>query len=188
MKRLRVFRWAATASAAGVCALLLWGCEKEQAAPGEEAATEEGAHSHGEGAAHGPHDGALGALAGGHGFVELKLHDDKGDLELWLARDAAISEPIDLPLDAQPVVTFLDKDSKTATLAVRNREHNEDENGTPNIRDGRTHYFVFPGDSGEDAQWLEGKDFESRVVVRFEHEGQTLESEPFVLAPHGHVH
>ena len=25
------------------------------------------------------------------GFVELKLHDDKGDLELWLAKDREIT-------------------------------------------------------------------------------------------------
>ena len=38
---------------------------------------------------HGPHDGVTTGFADGMGHLELKLHDDKGDLELWLYRDDA---------------------------------------------------------------------------------------------------
>lgn len=31
------------------------------------------------------------------GFIELKLHDDAGDLELWLCSDGAMSKPLDFP-------------------------------------------------------------------------------------------
>lgn len=137
-------------------------------------------HHHGEHDHHSAHHGVVAAFPGG--FVELKLHDDKGDLELWLGRDRAMSEPFDLPLDTEVTVVFLDRDGRAVKLAVRDRERNEDEDGTPNLRDGKTHYFIFPGDSGEDASWLQGKGFKARVEVRFgEHT-----SEPFELVPHSH--
>ena len=81
---------------------------------GDEAQGHEGEkrHAHGEGHSHGdsPHDGVLAKLVGSEGepagFIELKLHDDKGDLELWLMRDAELSQPFDVPLDATIDVTF----------------------------------------------------------------------------------
>ena len=52
------------------------------------------------------HDGVASPLhdASGKysGWLELKLHDDKGDLELWLTpRRAGGPPPMDLPLDAR---------------------------------------------------------------------------------------
>ena len=125
-------------------------------------------------------------LEGDAGHLELKLHDDKGDLELWLTEDEKGTAPIDLPLDAKISVTFVDMDNKVVTLAVRNTEKNEDEDGLPNIRDGKTNYFIFPGDTGADASWLQGKAFRAKVVVSFEHAGKTVKSEAFELAPHTH--
>ncbi len=143
-------------------------------------------HEHGES----PHHGVVGLFRGPDGkeagHVELKLHDDKGDLELWIARDAKISQPFDLPLEATIKVVFIDHDNREVALAVRNREGNEDEDGTVNIREGRTNYFIFPGDSGADASWLQGKRFQSIVKVVFEHGGKTHTSEEFVLVPHTH--
>ena len=146
-------------------------------------------HGHEHGAS--PHDGVVAALrapdGGEAGHLELKLHDDKGDLELWLARDAAISQPLDLPLDAVVRVVFIDHDDREVTLAVRDTERNEDEEGTANIREERTNYFIFPGDSGQDPTWLQGKEFQSIVKVAFEHDGKTWTSEEFVLVPHTHA-
>jgi hypothetical protein len=100
------------------------------------------------------HDGVVAALKGKSGeevgFVELKLHDDKGDLELWLGKDRQMKEPLNLPADSKINVSFKDVPGKTATLTVRNNEKNEDEDGNANLRNGMTNYFVFPGSSGQD--------------------------------------
>ncbi len=101
-----------------------------------------------------PHHGIVAPFEGGH--LELKLHDDKGDLELWLATDPNINKD------------------------------NEDEDGLPNIRDGKTNYFIFPGDTGADASWLQGKDFKATVKVSFDHAGKAHASEEFELVPHTH--
>lgn len=136
----------------------------------------------------GPHDGVPAGFAGGEvqGHLELRLHDDKGDLELWLAEDARFERPFDLPLDAAIEVEFIDVGGRKVTLRPRNETRNEDEDGKPNIRSGRTNYFVFPSRDGEDTSWLVGREFQSIVVVRFTRDGQAFASEEFVLKPHTH--
>ncbi len=143
-------------------------------------------HAHKNGKGHGPHDGVLTRLGDGLGFAEVKLHDDKGDLEVWLAKDEKILKVLDLPLDAEIKVVFTDKDDKLAILKVRNTKHNEDEDGTPNIRDGKTNYFIYPGDSGESSEWLQGKTFKSKAILSFSLDGKTVTSAPFELTPHQH--
>lgn len=144
-------------------------------------------HEHGhEDSAHGPHDGVPAGFADGLGHLELKLHDDKGDLELWLTKDEAGQSPYDLPLDAQITVTFGDHGDRKVALAVRDGERNEDEDGQPNLRDGKTNYFIFPGDTGADASWLMGSDFVSQVFVTIEADGKTFITQPFELRPHTH--
>ncbi|WP_145248778.1 hypothetical protein [Aeoliella mucimassa] len=156
-------------------------------ASGEFDESASGGHGH----AHTPHDGMVAALlneAGSTvGFVELKLHDDKGDLELWLAKDREITQPMDLPVDTEVQVTFADFGDKTVTLSVRNKEKNEDEDGTPNLRNGKTNYFIFPGDSGQDPSWLMGKQFKSAVTVSLSADGVNYTSEQFTLVPHTHA-
>ncbi len=142
-----------------------------------------GAHGH----AHTPHDGVIAALGDGAGFVELKLHDDKGDLELWLAKDREMKEPLDIPADTSINVSFKDLPGKTAALAVRNNDTNEDEDGNPNLRGGMTNYFIFPGSSGQDPTWLMGQKFRSAVVLSFNVNGKTYTSDEFVLVPHTHA-
>jgi hypothetical protein len=146
---------------------------------------------HGEGHAHTPHDGVIAALKGESGeevgFVELKLHDDKGDLELWLGKDREMKQPIDLPANAEINVSFKDLPGKVAALAVRDNQNNEDEEGNANLRDGMTNYFIFPGDSGQDPSWLIGKDFRSAVQISISANGVDYESEEFVLVPHTHA-
>jgi len=137
--------------------------------------------------AHGAHDGLTAPFTGGAtGVLELKLHDDKGDLELWLCKDASSKNPLDVPLDTVVEVTFLDRENRTVSLEVRNRVKNEDESGAPSIRDGKTHYFIFPGNTDADATWLMGKDFASRVVVKFTVNGAATVSPCFILMPHTH--
>jgi hypothetical protein len=142
-------------------------------------------HAH-EGEDHGPHDGVPAGFADGLGHLELKLHDDKGDLELWLTKDEAGQSPYDLPLDARITVTFGDHGGREVALAVRDGERNEDEDGQPNLRDGKTNYFIFPGDTGADASWLMGSDFVSQVFVTIEADGKTFITQPFELRPHTH--
>jgi len=163
-------------------------------------------HEHGEGADHahdgeGDHadeahghdhdagggDGVVARFTQGDeqaGYLRLKLHDDKGDLELWLARDAEFAQPFDLPLDATVTVTFTD--NRAVTLRVRNTETNEDEDGTPTVREGKTNYFIFPGTTGEDAAWLKGADFLATVKVSYTVDGKDFRTSPFVLRPHTH--
>ena len=138
---------------------------------------------------HGSHDGVVASFQGGpatSGHLELKLHDDKGDLELWLGQDDKLKTPFDLPLDATIEVAFTGKDARKVTLRPRNRSQNEDESGQPNIRNGKTNYFIFPSQPGEDASWLKGKEFKSRVVVRFTRDGSVFTTQEFTLAPHTH--
>lgn len=132
----------------------------------------------------GPNTGFVVPLVGATGFAELKLHDDKGDLELWLAQDAAITQPLDLPLDAMITVAFPDL-GKSAELRVRNTDKNEDEDGTGNIRDGKTNYFIFPGASGADPSWLMGN-FRSTATIQFTADGASVSVAPFTLVPHTH--
>jgi hypothetical protein len=138
-----------------------------------------------------PHDGMVAAFQGpdgkGAGHLELKLHDDKGDLELWLAKDAKFTEPWDLPLDTVIRVEFLDVQGKSVTLRVRNKDKNEDEDGTATIRAGKTNYFIFPGDSGQDPAWLMGANFTSRVRVTWSADSKAFTSQEFVLVPHTHA-
>merc|ERR1712083_106912 len=61
------------------------------------------------------------------GFIELKLHDDAGDLELWLCKDGAMSEPLDFPKETEVTATFATHDDRSVTLAVRDMEENKDE-------------------------------------------------------------
>ncbi|MDA1194510.1 MAG: hypothetical protein O2894_04940 [Planctomycetota bacterium] len=143
-------------------------------------------------ARYGPHDGVLARLSHAdepdYGFVELKLHEDKGDLELWLARDALITLPLDLPVAAEVRVAFLDRDDKVVVLRARDDKTNPDEDGVANVRDGATHYFIFPGESGADAAWLQGRDFRAVVRVSFVWNRAAYVSDDFELRPHGAGH
>lgn len=75
---------------------------------------------------------------------------------------------------------------RKVTLRPRNQTNNEDEDGNPNVRDGKTNCFIFPSQDGEDASWLMGKESQSIVIVRFSRGGQSHVSEEFVLKPHVH--
>ena len=160
----------------------------EPGAPRPEAATPTGDHGH----AHDktPHDGVVAELLDGGGrpagWLELKLHDDKGDLELWLATDPAMGSPIDIPLDSAPIAKFVDVQGQVVILGVRDAKTNADEDGKSNVRGGKTNYFVFPGSSGKSADWLKGKDFQSIAVVTVQVGEQQLTSREFVLRPHTH--
>jgi hypothetical protein len=136
----------------------------------------------------GPHDGVPASFKSGEmsGQLELKLHDDKGDLELWLYQDEEFKTPLDLDLATSIEIEFIDPVAKRVTLSPRNKVKNEDEDGTANVREGKTNYFIFPGKTGSDASWLVGKDFHAIVVVRFRRGDQAFVSEEFVLKPHVH--
>ena len=146
-------------------------------------------HGHEHGAT--PHEGVLAAFRGPDakhaGTLELKLHDDKGDLELWLAKDERMTKPFDLPLDATIRGLFVDVKDRTVDLRARNTAKNEDEDGTANVRDGKTNYFIFPGETGADASWLVGATFQSIVRVTFSGDGTSYASEEFMLVPHTHA-
>ena len=130
------------------------------------------------------------------GFLELKLHGDAGDLELWLYDKFPVSNwsakggkptPFDVPKETVMTLTFPSHQGKTITMSIRNGDQNEDEEGTPNMRDGRTNYFIFPGESGQDPAWLIGETVTSwrgLVTVSFEVDGKAYVADPFVLVPH----
>lgn len=131
------------------------------------------------------------------GFLELTLHGDAGDLELRLyksagQRSAWLShtgkpKPFDVPADTKIQISFPGKhEGKTVELAPRNMEKNEDEEGVPNMRDeAMTNYFIFPGESGQDPEWLKGLEWRGTAVVSFElPDGKSYACDPFVLVPH----
>lgn len=146
-------------------------------------------HAHAHDGPIGPHDGMVAELkdasGAAAGWIELKLHDDKGDLEAWLAKDKAISQPLDLPLTASLKVMF---EGRTAavTLSVRDSAQNPDEDGNSTVRSGKTNYFIFPGDTGADATWLMGKEFSAKVRVEVPGPNGTLQTTTFTLVPHSH--
>lgn len=163
--------------------------ERTKVSLGGAAADSEGHDAHGHTHEATPHDGVVAKLnANGKsvGWLELKLHDDKGDLELWLAEDEAMESPLDLDPAASITVEFVDVQGRKVKLAPRNGDKNEDEDGVANMRDGKTNYFIFPGDSGADASWLQGKQFQSIVEVAVEAGDTELNSDELVLRPHTH--
>jgi len=119
------------------------------------------------------------------GFIELKLHDDAGDLELWICKDRAMSEPLDFPAITSITATFATHGNRSVELKVRNDDKNEDEDDKPNMRDGNmTNYFVFPGDSDQDPSFLVGEKFRSTTTLTFTCEGKTYTAPEFILVPH----
>ena len=136
----------------------------------------------------GPHHGVIASFSSDqlNGFLELKLHDDSGDLELWLAKDERATVPFDIPLDSKIHIEFIDIAGRNITLFPRNKETNEGEDGISNTRNGKTNYFIFPTAEGEDVSWLIGPEFSSIVVVSFSLDENQITSEEFVLKPHEH--
>jgi hypothetical protein len=120
------------------------------------------------------------------GFIELKLHDDAGDLELFICKDGAMSEPLDFPADTTITVTFPTHENRSVKLNVRNNDQNEDEDGKPTMRDGKTNYFIFPGESDQDPEFLIGEKFRSTTTVTFTSGGKSYVAPPFILVPHQH--
>ncbi|MEM6569817.1 MAG: hypothetical protein AAF957_15510 [Planctomycetota bacterium] len=133
----------------------------------------------------GPHSGFRHPVFDADGTqiatVEVKLHDDAGDLEVWLTRGGYDGDPWRLPVDTNLALAFPGLE-REVTLAVRDRDRNEDESGASTILDGTTDYFVFPGATEADATWLMGTEFAAKAELRVE--GATTGS--FVLRPHVH--
>jgi len=119
-------------------------------------------------------------------YAEVKLHDDKGDIEVWLTADEAGTQPFDLPLDSRIDLITSKLEPAGVVLSVRNTSQNEDENGNPTIRNNQTNYFIFPGDTGEDASRFKGKEFITPAQVRFYVQGALVITKEFELRPHVH--
>ncbi|MBT9556335.1 MAG: hypothetical protein IV100_09915 [Myxococcales bacterium] len=139
-----------------------------------------------------PHDGIIVAWKSGgtpslSGFAEVKLHDDKGDVEVWLGKDRAFKEPLRLPVESRLNLTLVDLSGRKLTLAPRDLAENKDESGVAHLVGGQTDYFIFPGTTGDDATALIGKTFSSVAALSFEAAGQKATSDEFVLQPHTHA-
>jgi hypothetical protein len=134
----------------------------------------------------GPHCGFFHPVFAADGkqaaTLEIKLHDDAGDLEVWLVKGGRDGPAFDLSLDSVLKLDFPDL-KRQIELRVRDRETNAGEDGQSNIRNGLTNYFIFPGETGADATWLVGVDFAAKARLALP---RGLTSEVFVLKPHVH--
>merc|ERR1712087_204796 len=92
--------------------------------------------------------------------------------------------PFDVPKETVMKVTFPSHPGKAIEMRVRNADQNEDEDGKPNMRDGGTNYFIFPGESGQDPEWIKGEKWRGVATVAFEVDGKSYSCDPFVLVPH----
>ena len=113
--------------------------------------------------------------------VEIKLHDDAGDLEVWLKKGGYSGDPLLLPTATVLTLDFPALD-RNVTLAVRDHERNEDESGNSTVVEAKTNYFVFPGETEVDATWLMGAEFAAKVELSF----TNATTGSFVLRPHIH--
>lgn len=134
----------------------------------------------------GPHGGFFHPVFGPDGkqsaTLEIKLHDDAGDLEVWLSQGGRDGAPLDLALDGVLKLDLPDL-KRSVELRVRDREKNAGEDGAPNVRNALTNYFIFPGKTGADPKWLMGADFAAKAQLTVP---GGLTSEIFVLKPHVH--
>ena len=112
-----------------------------------------------------------------------RLYASAGKATAWQTHTGK-PVPLDMPKETVIRLAFPSHAGKTLEMHVRNSDKNEDEGGTPNMRDGRTNYFIFPGKSGQDAEWLKGEEWRGIVTVAFEAEGKSYTCDPFVLVPH----
>ncbi len=133
----------------------------------------------------GPNEGFLHPLFGPDGSqvgtAEIKLHDDAGDLEVWVTKGGHGGPAWDLPVESRLKLSFPDL-GKEVELAVRDATENRDEAGTATVRAGATNYFVFPGETGADASWLTGVDFAAKAELVME----AASTGSIVLRPHVH--
>lgn len=138
-------------------------------------------------ASEGPNNGNLHPIFGidGNqvGTAEIKLHDDAGDIEVWLTQGGHGGAAWDLPVDHVLKIQFTALD-KQIDLAVRDKTENRDESDMVTVRDGKTNYFVFPGETGADAAWLMGEDFVAKAILNLEAAGATTGE--ILLRPHVH--
>lgn len=93
---------------------------------------------------------------------------------------------MDLELDSVLTVTFPNLPEGSVELRIRNAEQNEDEDGNGTIREGKTNYFIFPGDTGVDATFLTGASFATKASLTFTSGGVSYSVAPFTLRPHVH--
>lgn len=119
-------------------------------------------------------------------FAELKLHDDKGDLELWLTSDREGLSPYGISL-SEEVRVELAENKRSVTLKVRDTTENKDEDGVSHLKSGRADYFIYPGTSGDSAAWLSGISFIDEARVSFSENGDTISCEWVTLLPHSHA-
>ncbi len=148
------------------------------------------AHDHDHGHEHGRVVGVKALLKADDGstvgHVELALHDDAGDLELRLTKDADGHEPLDLPLDTAIEVAIGEgAAARTVVLRARDTDTNPDESGATTVRSGKTNYFVFPGETGADASWLKGPSFRAPATLRVPSASGTWTAS-LTLVPHKH--
>ena len=81
------------------------------------------------------------------GTIEIKLHDDAGDLEVWLKRGGYKGDPWLLPTATASHFPVLDRN---VSLAVRDQDRNEDESGRP-PSSMEIPITCFPGETESDA-------------------------------------
>ncbi|MFM1848928.1 MAG: hypothetical protein RL417_2402 [Pseudomonadota bacterium] len=118
-------------------------------------------------------------------YAEIKLHDDKGDIELWLAQSADFKTSLLLPVATRLSLTFREH-PKTIALAVRDEKSNKDEDGVSHLKDGGTDYFVFPGETGADAAWLQGGEFIDEAALSIEGAALGVSCPVITVVPHTH--
>ncbi len=138
---------------------------------------------------YGPKGGILARLSRAddpdYGWLEIRLDAASGRVALWLARDPDMTEPLALPVSTNIALTLVEHEDRRVTLRPADAVANVDTSGQPTVRDGKTHYFVFPAPEAAPPAWLRDPKLDAVARLSLLQDRIAYVSDDFALRPAG---